>query len=88
MSQITNASFVFYEILQDHRNTHTGEKPYKCKYCDYRAGNASNWRRHLQSHRYIPELGIEPKTTSTSSTHKSPTSKSPNSTKSKSPKST
>ena len=30
---------------------HTGEKPYECKFCDYRAGHLNSFKNHMLSHK-------------------------------------
>jgi hypothetical protein len=36
--------------LAAHSRTHSGEKPFKCETCDYRAADRSNMLRHLRRH--------------------------------------
>lgn len=53
-------------VLQQHYNIHTGERPYKCKYCERTFTNYPNWlkhtrRRHKVDHKTGAEL--EPKPT-------------------------
>ena len=33
-----------------HERVHTGAKPYKCRYCDYRASQSGNVRVHERRH--------------------------------------
>ena len=52
---ICGKGFVDSINLRDHRNVHTGEKPYKCKYCSAcfasRGTHAMHQRSHLGHHR-------------------------------------
>ena len=36
--------------LNDHKNIHTGAKPYKCKYCSYCCASKGTHRMHERSH--------------------------------------
>ena len=37
--------------LSQHMRKHTGEKPYKCPYCDHRAAQKGNLKIHIRGHR-------------------------------------
>jgi Zinc finger, C2H2 type len=40
------ASFGTSALLSSHKRVHTGEKPHKCAWCNYRAADKGNLRRH------------------------------------------
>ena len=44
--QICMKGFVSKQHFTEHMNTHTGEKPYTCKYCGKRFGDNRNMRMH------------------------------------------
>lgn len=43
-------SFITNEKLQRHTRIHTGEKPYKCKYCDQAYCQSNELIKHLRCH--------------------------------------
>lgn len=49
---LCNKKFFGYNrkfLLTRHLITHTGEKPYQCRYCPYRANVSSNLSRHVKT---------------------------------------
>lgn len=50
MMSTENFSFVTAEKQRRHMRTHTGEKPYKCTYCDRAFAQSNDCNKHLKQH--------------------------------------
>ncbi|XP_071523783.1 uncharacterized protein [Panulirus ornatus] len=48
--------FVRSDVLVQHVRTHTGEKPYACPHCPYRASQRTHLRLHLRRHDQTPTV--------------------------------
>lgn len=52
-------SFVRSDVLVQHVRTHTGEKPYACPHCPYRASQRTHLRLHLRRHEAVGQTQLE-----------------------------
>ncbi|XP_050697779.1 zinc finger protein 219-like isoform X4 [Eriocheir sinensis] len=71
-------TFVRSDVLVQHIRTHTGEKPYPCPHCPYRASQRTHLRLHLRRHDHHHQHHPQhhqssPTTTTTLATSSTPT---------------
>lgn len=54
---VCGKNLLFASKLKEHMRSHTGERPYKCELCSYRATQTGALRRHIRSvHHQLPRV--------------------------------